>query len=123
MLKNKGTVRPLNIPAEQLSEIEKMMNSSALSVHRRKHLLKERTGHSSCLLCGRLPELQISYEVGDEETPLRRVEHYCSKCWEITLEREKQEPKDREKLAEYYGVAIAPEKYFGGGKDDYRHQY
>jgi hypothetical protein len=112
----------LNIPAEQLSEIQEMMNNSDISPYRKKHLLKDKTGHGNCLSCGRLSDLQILYDVGDKETPLKRVQHYCSQCWEITLEREKQEPKDRsrEKLAEYYGVAVALENYFGGGKDEYR---
>jgi hypothetical protein len=99
-----------------------MMKSSDISPYRKKHLLKDKTGHSNCLSCGRLPDFQISYDVGDEETPLKRVQHYCSACWDITLEREKKEPKDRsrEKLATFYHCKIAEPGTFGGGKDEYR---
>ena len=119
MVSKKGTVRPLNIPPEKIQEVNEMLDSKNYSPYMKKHIVKENTGHSSCLLCGRLPELQITHEVGDEETPLRRVMHYCSRCWEIDEERYKKEPQTRGEIAAFYNCQIAPEGTFGGSTKGY----
>jgi len=47
-------------------------------------------------------KLQLRYSLGG----ITRVESYSSKCIKSILERTKSEPKESEKIAEYYGCKL-----------------
>ena len=116
LLKNKGTVRELKFSKEKLLEVKDMMDSNKFSPYRKKHLLKDSIGVSPCGLCSGIPDIEISYQVGDQDQKIIRVEHFCTVCYRVSLEREKEKPKDKIALADFYNCIVAPDDSFGRPK-------
>lgn len=98
---NNSTIKQLNITQEQFTEIDRRSR-----VGMRRKAIKEVTGCSPCAMCADVPQLQMSYPAGDEELSMKRVEYYCEVCVRKVFEREKEEPKSQEELAEYYGIVL-----------------
>ena len=109
-----AVIRELNISQEQLEKIKKMLKNPNV---KNSIVFKKITGMGPCTSCGDIPSVELSWQVGDKSTPLKRVERYCDKCARSVFEREKEEPEDKNKLAEFYGLEIgeippSPREYY-----------
>ncbi len=76
-----GTVRPINVPEEELQQLRDILNSNRFTPCRKEAAQKKVTG--CCCVCGSIPTMQVSYDA-DGAT---RIEKYCSPCVEKTFSR------------------------------------
>ena len=83
-MRDSGTVRELNIPKENLEELQKIVSSPKINDDVKKKMIKKLANASPCCVCGGIPSLEISYPEGGAT----RIERYCSKCIERVYSRE-----------------------------------
>jgi hypothetical protein len=99
MLSNsEPVVRELNTPKEKLEECNKIMNDNRFSPYHKQRATRDILGHTFCV-CGNIPSLEVSYRVEG----VTKIEHYCSSCWEKSIDRAASEPKIKEEIPAYYG--------------------
>ncbi len=75
-IRDNGTIRQLNIPKEDLEELQKIVSSHTTTDEIKKIMLKKFTIVSPCCTCGGIPEMEVSYDC-DGAT---KIERYCSSC-------------------------------------------
>ena len=85
-IRDSGTVRELNIPKENLEELQKIVSSPKINDDVKKKMIKKLANASPCCCCGGIPSLEISYPFS--EGGATRIERYCSKCIERVYSRE-----------------------------------
>ena len=69
-----GTVKPINVPAEELQQLREILNSNRLTTSRKETVQKRITG--CCCVCGSIPSMQVSYDADGAI----RIEKYCDNC-------------------------------------------
>lgn len=101
---NVTSIRELNIPEGKINDLKKKISSPYISSrHARNQITNQDLGVSLCCVCGNIPSHEIQIAVGDEETPMTRVETYCKICIKSVYEKE---PEDKEALEERYNITI-----------------
>jgi hypothetical protein len=75
------TIKPINIPADQLEILKHVMTSKRYSDISRETLLKKISGR--CCVCGGIPTQIASYDCSGAT----RIERYCDSCVEKTFAR------------------------------------
>jgi hypothetical protein len=71
-----GTIRELNIPKENLEELQKIVSSRKATDDIKKLMIKRLAKVSPCCVCGGIPSLEVVYDVDHAS----RVERYCESC-------------------------------------------
>lgn len=88
-IRDSGTVRELNIPKENLEELQKIVSSRKIADEVKKKMIKKLANASPCCCCGDIPSLEISYPFSEGgKIYATRIERYCSKCIERVYSRE-----------------------------------
>jgi hypothetical protein len=75
------TIKPMNIPADQLELLNHVMTSKRYSDISREALQKKITG--KCCVCGDIPTRIASYDCSGAT----RIERYCDSCVEKQFSR------------------------------------
>lgn len=92
-----STVIELNIPQDQRDEVQRVLNGDMFAV-KKKNIIKSVTGYRACLMCGSVPDIQLSYDVGEGA---KVVETYCHVCSGSKV-FEKIQDKSLEEIASVY---------------------
>ena len=71
-----GTIRELNIPKENLEELQKIVSSHRTTEDIKKLMIKKFAKVSPCCTCGGIPSLDVVYDCDGAS----RVERYCESC-------------------------------------------
>ena len=71
-----GTVRELNIPKENLEELQKIVSSHRTTEDIKKLMIKKLAKASPCCICGGIPSCEVVYDAEGAS----RVERYCESC-------------------------------------------
>jgi len=110
------TVRELNIEQAKLDKINELLGNGETSKYFRKTKVRDILGIPFCAQCEGIP----FYEISKTEHEITIISHYCKSCYQLSLEREREEPelRTREQLAAFYGCTVAPDGHFGGPKRD-----
>ena len=75
------TIKPLNIPADQLELLNHAMTSKRFTPKSRDTILSKISGR--CCVCGAIPTQIASYDCAGAT----RIERYCDACVEKTFAR------------------------------------
>ncbi len=78
-----GTIRELNIPKENLEELQKIVSSRKTTDDIKKVMIKKFTKVSPCCICGGIPSLEVIYDAEGAS----RIERYCQSCSERVFSR------------------------------------
>ena len=114
MNNSKPIVRDLNIEPEKLQQVNELLKNYQ-SAHFKKNQIRNILGFTFCAECHGIPEIEVVYA----EYGIKRIEHWCRSCYQVSLERTSKEPETREEIAAFYNCEIAPEGTFGGSKKGY----
>jgi len=71
-----GTIRELNIPKENLEELQKIVSSPRTTDDIKKLMIKKLARVSPCCVCGGIPSVEVVYDADGAS----RIERYCSSC-------------------------------------------
>jgi carbamate kinase len=71
-----ATIRELNIPKEDLEELQKIVSSPRTTDDIKKIMIKKLAKASPCCVCGGIPSLEVVYDCDGAS----RVERYCESC-------------------------------------------
>lgn len=104
------TVQDLNLTTEDITEIKKIMATEIQT--KRKERVRAKLGCSMCCVCMEIPSKKITYALDG----VSRIEAYCDNCFETVYQRT---PMNRTQLAEKWNCEVAPENFFGRGKEEY----
>ena len=91
-----AVIRELNISQEKIEKIKEMLRKSSL---KKTEIIKKIIGTGPCTACGEIPSVELSWQVGDKNQSMKRVERYCDNCAKTLFERTTNEPEDKNKLA------------------------
>lgn len=97
-MRDKATIRYLNLTKEQLATLEKIQQSTN-TVHRKQTLIKDILQTNLFCICSEIPQLQVRYDIGGAT----RMEMYCESCAAKVYTRTKDEPTNSLELAEKWG--------------------
>jgi hypothetical protein len=71
-----GTIRELDIPKENLEELQRIVFSPKTTDEIKKFMIKKFTKVSPCCICGGIPSCEVVYDADGAS----RVERYCESC-------------------------------------------
>jgi uncharacterized Rossmann fold enzyme len=71
-----GTIRELNIPKENLEELQNILSSPKTTEDIKKMMIKKLAKASPCCVCGGIPSLEVIYDADGAS----RIERYCESC-------------------------------------------
>jgi hypothetical protein len=74
----KPVVTKIEIDKETKEELDAILK---LHYKHRKNTEIRRLVGGTCVVCGEIPSTRVSYEVGDKEQQIQRLEFYCDKCY------------------------------------------
>ena len=78
-----GTIRELNIPKEDLEELQRIVSSHQATDDIKKIMIKKFSKASPCCVCGGIPTYEVVYDADGAS----RVERYCDTCSERVFSR------------------------------------
>jgi len=78
-----GTIKELNIPKEDLEELQKIVSSPRTTDDIKKIMIKKFAKVSTCCVCGGIPTYGVVYDADGAS----RVERYCDPCSERVFSR------------------------------------
>jgi hypothetical protein len=78
-----GTIRELDIPKENLEELQKIVSSHGATDDMKKLIIKKLTKASPCCICGGIPSCEVVYDADGAS----RIERYCQSCSERVFSR------------------------------------
>jgi len=87
--KSKPIIKHLDFSEEKLNEVKKI-RTSKFSPQRKKERVRRLIGVGPCCICGSLPNLVVTSEVGDKEQSMIRNEFFCQTCYETEQNRAKE---------------------------------
>jgi carbamate kinase len=71
-----GTIRELNIPKENLEELQRIVSSPKTTDDIKKLMIKKFAKASPCCICGGIPSCEVVYDADGAS----RIERYCESC-------------------------------------------
>ena len=71
-----GTIRELDIPKDELEELQKIVSSPRTTDDNKKIMIKKFAKASPCCICGGIPSCEVIYDAEGAS----RVERYCTSC-------------------------------------------
>jgi uncharacterized Rossmann fold enzyme len=71
-----ATIRELNIPKENLEELQNILSSPKTTEDIKKIMIKKLAKASPCCVCGGIPSLEVIYDADGAS----RIERYCESC-------------------------------------------
>jgi hypothetical protein len=71
-----GTIRELNIPKEDLEELQNIVSSPKTTDDIKKFMIKKLAKASPCCVCGNIPFIEVVYDADGAS----RIERYCESC-------------------------------------------
>jgi hypothetical protein len=71
-----GTITELDIPKENLEELQRIVSSHKTTDENKKLMIKKFTKVSPCCICGGIPSCEVVYNAEGAS----RIERYCQSC-------------------------------------------
>jgi hypothetical protein len=71
-----ATIRELNIPKENLEELQQIVSSPKNRDDFKKLMIRRLAKASPCCICGGIPSLEVVYDADGAS----RIERYCESC-------------------------------------------
>ena len=75
----KPVVTKIEIDNETKEELNALVNSNKYK-HTKYREIRRLVG-GLCTVCGEIPSTRVSYQVGDQEQQIERLEFYCDRCY------------------------------------------
>jgi len=100
-IRNKATIQELNLTADQINELDKIMSGLPTSKEMKKREVKRILNGSMCCICFGIPSVELRTPVGRGGIV---IERYCTRCQTTIYERIKS--ADDKELAELYNIEI-----------------
>jgi hypothetical protein len=87
-IRNNVTIKELNFTDDKIDAVKRTAGFG------KKYWIGiQILGVSACCLCGKIPDIELNENVGDDDQKIIKVEFYCRQCIEKVFSKE-AEPQD-----------------------------